>query len=146
MGLMDSSKKHLPFGRKRSAEEPAYAALAEYSNFGPYLFDDGTFGEICEPDFDIDDYLEDGEDYKDLKLGRKKPAGNIYIDRWTRDGDFIQGGCFLYYDGETLADYCRRNGEPLPMRRIPYEVIEALEAGDLDELERYYDEVPELKR
>ena len=145
MGLRDLIGNH-QLGRKRSEDEPAYIKMAEYSNFGPYLFDDGTFGEIYEPDFDIDDYLEEDEDYDDLKLNGKKPVGNIYIDRWTRDGEFIQGGCFLYYEGETLADYCERNGEPLPMRRIPSEVIDAFESGDLDELEMYYDEVPELKR
>ena len=38
-----------------------------------------------------------------------------------------RGGCFLYFEGETLRDYCDRNGEAYPVRNIPGEVIDAFE-------------------
>ena len=41
--------------------------------------------------------------------------GNIYIDRWDLNGEFYQGGCLLYYEGETMKDYCDRNREPYPV-------------------------------
>ena len=112
---------------------------------GTYLFDDGTIGMIGEPDFDIDDYLDDGEDPDDLEVRGMEPVGNIYIDRW-KPGRFYDGGLYLYYKGETLRDYCKRNGEPLPMRRLPDDVYDLIRDGEWDELKRYYDEVPELKR
>lgn len=112
---------------------------------GTYLFDDGTIGRIGEPDFDIDDYLDDGEDPDDLEVRGREPVGNIYIDRW-KPGRFYEGGLYLYYKGETLRDYCERNGEPLPMRRLPDDVYDLIEDGEWDELKRYCDEVPELKR
>ena len=79
------------------------------------------------------------------KFGGKIPIGNIYIDRWDVDGEFWQGGCFLYYEGETLRDYCYRNGEPYPVRRIPEDIIDIFESGDLKELRKWKKEVPELK-
>ena len=90
----------------------------EYSPHGCYLFDDGTFGYIGDPEFDPEDFLEDGETEDDLIRDGRRPIGNIYIDRWTKDGEFIQGGCFLYYEGETMKDYCDRNGEPHPVREF----------------------------
>lgn len=108
---------------------------------GTYLFDDGTIGMIGEPDFDIDDYLDDGEDPDDLEVRGMEPVGNIYIDRW-KPGRFYDGGLYLYYKGETLRDYCERNGEPLPMRRLPDDVYDLIRDGEWDELKRYYDEVP----
>ena len=112
---------------------------------GTYLFDDGTIGRIGEPDFDIDDYLDDGEDPDDLEVRGMEPVGNIYIDRW-KPGRFYDGGLYLYYKGETLRDYCERNGEPLPMRRLPDDVYYLIRDGEWDQLKGYYDEVPELKR
>lgn len=42
---------------------------------GTSLFDDGTIGMIGEPDFDIDDYLEDDEDPDDLEVRGMEPVG-----------------------------------------------------------------------
>ena len=39
------------------------------------LFDDGTIGMIGEPDFDIDDYLEDDEGPDDLEVRGMEPSG-----------------------------------------------------------------------
>ncbi len=47
--------------------------------------------------------------------------------------------------GETLRDYCDRNGEPYPVRRIPEEVIEMFESGDFSQLKKWRKVVPELK-
>lgn len=60
---------------------------------------------------------------------------HLYRQVGNRRG-FHQGGCFLYYEGETLRDYCYRNGEPYPVREVLEEVIEAFEAGDLEGLKR----------
>ena len=147
------NKEGLPFTRYRVRKisvkvkfrNPAdYMFRAEYSPHGCYLFDDGTFGYVGDPEFDPDDFLEDGETEDDLIRDGRGPIGNIYIDRWTKDGEFIQGGCFLYYEGETMKDYCDRNGEPYPVREIPEEVIEMFEAGNLEGLKKWRKKVPEL--
>lgn len=129
-------------------------------NHGSFLFDDGTFGYVADPEFDVSEFI-DNEDFdwsildssdQDAideavrkEFGGKLPIGNIYIDRWGLNGEFYQGGCFLYYDGESLSDYCLRNGEPMPVRRVPDEVTDLLEAGDFDGLRALADVVPELK-
>lgn len=61
------------------------------------------------------------------------------------NGEFYQGGCFLYYEGETMRDYCDRNGEPYPVRETLEEVIEMFESGDFSNLKKLQKEVPELK-
>lgn len=138
--------KGLRIARSMNASKgPAGMVLdGESSPEGAYLFDDGTIGYISEPEFCIDDYLDEGEEPEDLETDGMMPIGNIFIDRW-RPGETIEGGCFLYYKGETLADYCGRNGEPLPMRRIPEEAYYLAVEGRLAELEGYLGEVPELK-
>lgn len=157
--------------KKKPKEDPAdYVFRSDRSPGGSFLFDDGTFGTIADPEFDITEFL-DGDDWETQefiesyyygmldreqeadaerllreKFGGKIPIGNIYIDRWDVDGEFWQGGCFLYYEGETLRDYCYRNGEPYPVRRIPEEVINALESKDYAALKKYRKAVPELKK
>ena len=132
-----------------------------------YLFEDGSFGRIVNDDFDymefidtedphiselIDDYvygmLDDesvAEDVIRSFFDGKLPLGNLYIDRWYPDGTFWPGGCFLYYEGETLKDFCDRNGESYPVREIPYEVIDMFETSDFSQLEELSKIVPELK-
>lgn len=87
--------------------------------------------------------MEEDETPSDLKRDGRMPVGNIYIDRW-RPGETIERGCYLYYKGETLGDYCARNGEPLPMRRIPEEVYDCILDQRFGDLKDYFDEVPEL--
>ena len=53
--------------------------------------------------FDPEDFLED-----DLIRDGRRPIGNIYIDRWDLNGEFYQGGCFLYYEGETMKGLLRQ--------------------------------------
>ena len=128
-------------------------------NHGTFLFDDGTFGYVADPEFDVSEFIDnEGFDFELLdsddsdaideavrkEFGGKLPIGNIYIDRWGPDGKFYQGDCFLYYEGETLIDYCHRNGEPLPVREIPDEIIDMFEAGDFDGLLAMAESVPEL--
>ena len=62
--------------------------------------------------------------------------------------ELAQGGlpCRSYYEGETLRDYCYRNGEPYPVREIPEEVIKMFESGDFSEIKKWRKEVPELKK
>ena len=125
---------------------------------GTYLFEDGSVGYIANPEFDPTDYYEDEdwEDYDPMETDEvpphlyqdgKKPIGNIYIDRYIAFGDngFQQGGCFWYYEGETLRDYCERNGEPLPVKELPDEVYDALENDDLNAFRKYVRVYPELK-
>ena len=151
-------------------EDPAdYVFRRGHIPGGCYLFDDGTFGTIADPEFDTSEFIDfedwetqefiesywygmlDGEEKEEAEryirshFGGKLPIGNIYIDRWGTDGEFYQGGCFLYFEGETLRDYCNRNGEPYPVREIPDEVIDAFEARDYETLKKFRKEVPELK-
>ncbi len=134
------------FLRRKKREDPAdYVSRRGYSPHGCFLFEDGTFGYIGDPKFDMEDFLDEDQEPEDLWLDGKEPIGNIYIDRWDADGEFWQGGCFLYYEGETLRDYCDRNGEPYPVRRIPEEVIEAFENNDLEALKRLSRDVSGLK-
>jgi len=136
------------FGKKRRKESPAdYVFGSPYGFHGSYLFDDGTFGYIADPEFDPEEFALDDAVYIDneLYIDGKHAIGNLYIDRWTKEGEFIQGGCFLYFDGETMRDYCDRNGEPYPVKRIPDEVIDAFEAGDQKRLKRLRWKVRELK-
>ena len=157
--------------KKKPKEDPAdYVFRSDRSPGGSFLFDDGTFGYIADPEFDIREFLEEDdwetadfiEDYYygmlkgeqkaeaegmiRERFGGKIPIGNLYIDRWDTDGEFYQGGCFLYFEGETLRDYCDRNGEPYPVREVPDEVIEAFESGDYEALKKFRKEVPELKK
>ena len=151
-------------------EDPAdYVFRRGHIPGGSYLFDDGTFGYKADPEFDISEFIDfedwetqefiesywygmlDGEEKEEAEkyirnhFGGKLPIGNIYIDRWGTDGEFYQGGCFLYFEGETLRDYCYRNGEPYPVREIPEEVIEMFESGDFSQIRKWRKEVPELK-
>ena len=147
-------KDGLPFVRyrvRRVKGRPGMISPADrvfragVSPHGCYQFSDGTFGYVGDPEFDPEDFLEDGETEDDLNRDGRRPIGNIYIDRWTKDGEFIQGGCFLYYEGETMRDWCGRNGEPYPVKEIPEGVIEMFEAGNLEGLKKWKRDVPELK-
>ena len=156
--------------KKKPKEDPAdYVFRSDRSPGGSFLFDDGTFGYIADPEFDISEFIhfedwetqefiesywygmldgeekEEAERYIRTHFRGKLPIGNIYIDRWGTDGEFYQGGCFLYFEGEALRDYCYRNGEPYPVREVPEEVIEAFESGDYEALKKFRKEVPELK-
>ncbi len=132
-----------------------------------FLFEDGTFGYVGDPEFDITEFLEDedweiaefiedyyygmldGEQKAEAermireRFGGRIPIGNLYIDRWDRNGEFYQGGCFLYYEGERFRDYCDRNGEPYPVREIPGEIIDIFESGDLEMLRKRLETVLE---
>ena len=157
--------------RKKPQEDPADFVFRPGVFPGHcFLFNDGTFGYIGDPEFDIREFLEEDdwetadfiEDYYygmlkgeqkteaermiRERFGGKIPIGNLYIYRWDVNGEFYQGGCFLYFEGETLRDYCDRNGEPYPVRDIPGEVIDAFEAEDYEALKKFRKEVPELKR
>lgn len=141
----------------RKNNEPAdYVFDPRYSIGGCYLFDDGTVGCIADPEFEVDeDEFEDYEDYEYyeetghvpqyLWENGREPIGNLYIDRYSGPGDFIQGDCFWYYDGETLRDWCIRNGHPLPVLEVPEEVYEALEDGNITALRAYARDIPALK-
>lgn len=143
--------KHTPYRvrpvkvRVRKTDPADYVFRAGYSPHGCYLFEDGTFGYIGDPEFDPEEFLEEDMEESDLYLNGRRPIGNLYIDRWTKDGEFIQGGCFIYYEGERMRDYCDRNGEPHPVREIPEEVIEMFESGDFSNLKMLQKKVPELK-
>ena len=136
--------------KKETAESPAdYVFGSRYGFHGSYLFNDGTFGYIADPEFDPEDFVYDDFDLvfidDELYIDGKHVLGNLYIDRWTKEGEFIQGGCFLYFEGETMRDYCDRNGEPYPVKCIPDDVIEAFEARDIKRLRRLRLKVKELK-
>lgn len=126
---------------------------------GEFIFEDGSVGYIADPDFDVSDYIYDESfDFSVLRspddkradevlreyFNGKLPIGNIYIDRFLPDGDFVQGGCFLIYEGESLKDYCERNDVPLPVRIAPYGLCEAIENSDKEQIEGYIEKFPEL--
>lgn len=129
----------------RNAKGPADIRLDGRTNFeGAYLFDDGTIGRITDVDFDLEEYLDEMDlEQDDVLMNGKEPIGQMYIDRW-KPGVWFPGGCYLYYT-ETLADYCMRNGEPLPMKKVPDEVYDIIEEEDWQRLMAYWDEVPELR-
>lgn len=134
---------------------------------GSYLFEDGSFGYIGDPEFDIMEFIDTDDadvyelidDYAHGMLDDESvaedvirsffdgmlPLGNLYIDRWYPNGEFRQGGCFIYYEGETLKDYCDRNDECYPVKEIPWEVIDMFETRDFSQLEELSKIVPELK-
>ncbi len=138
-----------PFSKKDPTEDPADFVFRDGVFPGhAFLFEDGTFGYVADVDFDIDEYMEEEgyEDPAELFCNGRAPIGQLYIDRWGMDGEFYQGGCFLYYRGETFRDYCIRNGEPFPVRTIPEEIIDLLESKDYKGLKKWKKVVPELKR
>ena len=68
------------------------------SPHGCYLFSDGTFGYVVDPEYNPEDFLEEDQTKDDPIKDDRRPIGDIYIDRWTKDGGFFQGGCFLYHE------------------------------------------------
>ena len=132
-----------------------------------FLFEDGSFGETVNAEFDYFDYIdeEDPQIYdliegymygtlKDDTIAERVirgyfdgllPAGCMYIDRWYPDGTCNEGGCFIYYIEDTMEDFCERNGYPLPVKEIPRDVIEMFESKDFSKLEELKKEVPELE-
>ena len=115
--------------------------------YGCYIMDDGSVGFIHDPEFDPADF----EDYDDAEyIGDElyidgHAVGNMYIDIYYGMGDYYDGGCFIYYEAETLKDWCDRNGEHLPVKRIPDEVWDALEADDVEAIKEFSKTIPELK-
>lgn len=132
-----------------------------------FLFEDGSFGETVNAEFDYFDYIdeEDPQIYdliegymygtlKDDTIAERVirgyfdgllPIGCMYIDRWYPDGTCNEGGCFIYYIEDTMEDFCERNGYPLPVKEIPCDVIEMFESKDFSKLEELKKEVPELE-
>lgn len=132
-----------------------------------FLFEDGSFGETVDAYFNYLDYTDEedpqicelieGYMYGTLKddttaervirsyFDGLLPAGCMYIDRWYPDGTCDEGGCFIYYIEDTMEDFCKRNGYPLPVKEIPRDVIEMFESKDFSKLEELKKEVPELK-
>ena len=132
-----------------------------------FLFEDGSFGETVDAEFDYFDYIDEedpqicelieGYIYGTLKddaiaervirgyFDGLLPAGCMYIDRWYPDGTCNEGGCFIYYIEDTMEDFCERNGYPLPVKEIPCDVIEMFESKDFSRLEELKKEVPELE-
>ena len=90
-------------------------------------FSDGSYGYVCDDsNYDPDDFLEDDESEEDLIFEGKRPLGAMYFDRWDKNGEFHQGGCFLYYEGETVKDWCDRNGEPYPVKYVGDKKVDKL--------------------
>ena len=118
----------------------------EYQCWPPMLFDDGSVGTVTEVLYDPD-YWAENYTREELLLDGVEPYGEIYIDRYYLDtGELSEGACYLYWQDDTLGSWCRRNGEPLPVRKLPEEVWDMLENSDEGmrrELER---SVPELRR
>ena len=132
-----------------------------------FLFEDGSFGETVDADFNYLDYIDEEDPHiceliegymygtlKDDTIAEKVirgyfdgllPTGCMYIDRWYPDGTCDEGGCFIYYIEDTMKDFCERNGYPLPVKEIPHDVIEMFESKDFSRLEELKKEVPELE-
>lgn len=126
---------------------------------GDFIFEDGSVGYIADPDFDVAEFIYDEDfDFSILEsndtdkvdevlrdhFGGRLPIGNIYIDRILPNGEFIQGGCFLIYEGESLWDYCVRNEIPLPVKIAPQGFCEAVECKDKEQISTFIEKFPEL--
>ena len=118
---------------------------------GTFLFDDGTIGYIMDMvgGYEPTDFLDD-PDYVDvndhsvkeviddvLYIDGKRVLGSLYIDRYDLNGEFYQGDAFVYYAGETVKDYCDRNGEPYPIKELPDFLYELCENDEFDKVRRY---------
>ena len=132
-----------------------------------FLFEDGSFGVTEDASFNYLDYTDEEDPHiceliegymygtlKDDTIAEKVirgyfdgllPTGCMYIDRWYPDGTCDEGGCFIYYIEDTMEDFWERNGYPLPVKEIPYDVIEMFESKDFSKLEELKKEVPELE-
>ena len=102
-----------------------------------YLFSDGTVGQFV--DAISSDYNEDEEEDVDggIYIDGKWVLGQAYVDRWNLDGKFFDDGCFLYFEGETIKDYCDRNNIPYPIKEIPDYVVEYCQDGEFDKVRRF---------
>ncbi len=57
-----------------------------------------------------------------------KDIGVIYYDEYSTDGEFLDNGLgYVYYEGETIGAYCRRNGLAVPVRALTEKEGEMLE-------------------
>jgi len=139
----------------RNSNNPADFVFDGCALHGCYLMEDGSVGYIQDPEFDIEEFIDDddwdeyeemGETPRSLYLNGREPIGNICIDMYTGMGDFLQGDCFVYYDGETLRDWCARNGEYCPVKKLPEEVWKALENDDADSMGRFCKKYPDLMK
>lgn len=114
---------------RRRETSPGDIVFREGQDYdGCYLFDDGSVGVVV--DYSGDKELDEYNDKDMFDERGRKPLGSIYIDRYDMNGEFYQGGCWLYYSGETLNDFCERNCEPYPVKSVPYDLYDALEKGN----------------
>jgi len=140
----------------KKTKDPADYVFDGRAMHGCYLMEDGSVGYIQDADFDIEEFIEDDDDWeeydetgetpKSLYLNGREPIGNICIDMYIGMDDFLQGDCFLYYNGETMRDWCQRNGEYCPVEELPYEVWEALENDDTEAMGRFCKKYPGLMK
>lgn len=71
----------------------------------------------CE-DFEPTDFLSDDEGEDVLVRNGRLPAGAAYVD-FLDDKGMVEGGCFLYWPDQDLAEWCEGNGFPRPVAHLP---------------------------
>lgn len=144
--------------KSRSAKSPADETFSSVGLGHLYLLEDGSiawmsgdsdpidFEDECDED-DLEDFARSiGVKYEDLwdENGYLK-MGLCFFDIWTSLNKSYDGGAFWYYDDETIRSYCNRNGEELPVKELPSELLEILEKGDAKAFEKYRKKYPELR-
>ena len=133
-----NAKKMAGILSRNEKKRPVDELMDDRSWEGTYLFDDGTIGVITDSsqynpyEYDDGDIIDD-----ELYIDSKHALGCLYIDRYDLKGEFYQGDVFLYYEGETLKDYCDRNAEPYPIKEVPDFLYQYCEDGEFDKVRRY---------
>ncbi len=103
----------------------------------------GADNVLSDPDTETEDFFAEIADvasrigippselYQDNGDCIELKMGVAFVDQYKAFGtEPEQGSSFLYYDGETFDNFCRRNGIPCPTAELPDELIEILTEND----------------
>ncbi|WP_157844290.1 hypothetical protein [Candidatus Methanomethylophilus sp. 1R26] len=116
----------------------------EHSPSGSILFKDGTPGCIADPEYDSEVFFDRDMTEDGLIFNGRRSIGNRYIDRWGRDGEFYQGGCFLCYDGGEDEIILRQERGAVPIEGDPGRGGRPIRGGESGRVKEWKEEVPEL--
>ncbi len=133
--------------RSRNGRPVADTLMSDFRP-GAYWMNDGTiydftFGSdglediLPDPDYDQEGFEDavpeiaimisvDPSDIADADGWHD--VGVVYFDEYGADGEFLDNGSgYVYYEGETIGAYCRRNGLAVPVRALTEKEEEMLE-------------------
>jgi len=77
-----------------------------------------------------------------LIFNGRRSIGNRYIDRWGRDGEFYQGGCFLCYDGGEDEIILRQERGAVPIEGDPGRGGRPIRCGESERAKEWKEEIP----